>query len=116
MDEEFVKLFVMMAEMKAGLEKKIEAEQEEMLSGQDRLKQEMRSEQERKEEIDNQTLGIRSIMAVFKTQFEIVSSPNGWTDFVIASQLVASSREQRPRFFKEFQLIKLKDLKTIEKT
>ncbi|GBN12511.1 hypothetical protein AVEN_17639-1 [Araneus ventricosus] len=27
---------------------------------------------------------------VFKTQFDVVSSTNGWTDFVKASQLVAS--------------------------
>ncbi|GBL76719.1 hypothetical protein AVEN_53404-1 [Araneus ventricosus] len=30
--------------------------------------------------------------AVFKTQFDVVSSTNGWTDFVKASQLVASLR------------------------
>ncbi|GBM63785.1 hypothetical protein AVEN_171535-1 [Araneus ventricosus] len=29
---------------------------------------------------------------VFKTQFDVVSSTNGWTDFVKASQLVASLR------------------------
>ncbi|GBN21170.1 hypothetical protein AVEN_233513-1, partial [Araneus ventricosus] len=39
MDEKFEKLFAMMAEMKAGLEDKMEA-------GQDRLEQEMRSGQE----------------------------------------------------------------------
>ncbi|GBM38658.1 hypothetical protein AVEN_37454-1 [Araneus ventricosus] len=29
---------------------------------------------------------------VFKTQFDVVSSTNGWTDFVKASQLVHHSR------------------------
>ncbi|GBN11085.1 hypothetical protein AVEN_1999-1 [Araneus ventricosus] len=42
---------------------------------------------------------------IFKTQLDVVSSTNGWTDFAEASQLVASSEDQRGSFFKEFQLI-----------
>ncbi|GBM04511.1 hypothetical protein AVEN_197912-1 [Araneus ventricosus] len=49
-NEKFEKLFPMMAEMKAGLEDKIEAGQEEMRSGQERLEQEMRSGEERLEQ------------------------------------------------------------------
>ncbi|GBM01724.1 hypothetical protein AVEN_271966-1 [Araneus ventricosus] len=42
---------------------------------------------------------------VFKTQFDVVSSTNGWTDFVKASQLVTSLRGSAAEVFKEFQLI-----------
>ncbi|GBO03537.1 hypothetical protein AVEN_181766-1 [Araneus ventricosus] len=49
MDEKFVKLFAMMAEMKARLEDKIEDGQEEMKAGQEELKagqEEMKARQE----------------------------------------------------------------------
>ncbi|GBO12836.1 hypothetical protein AVEN_140525-1 [Araneus ventricosus] len=54
MDEKFEKLFAMMAEMKAVLEDKMEAGQEEMRSGQERQEPEMRSGQE---EIKSQIQG-----------------------------------------------------------
>ncbi|GBL70340.1 hypothetical protein AVEN_118221-1 [Araneus ventricosus] len=42
---------------------------------------------------------------VSKTQFNVVSSTNGWTDFVKASQLVASLRGSEAEVFKEFQMM-----------
>ncbi|GBM93981.1 hypothetical protein AVEN_22647-1 [Araneus ventricosus] len=36
---------------------------------------------------------------VFKTQFDVLSSTNGWTDFVKASQFVASLRGSAAGFF-----------------
>ncbi|GBM99378.1 hypothetical protein AVEN_112759-1 [Araneus ventricosus] len=54
MDEKFEKLFPMMAEIKAVLEDKMEAGQEKMRSGQERLEPEMRSGQE---EIKSQIQG-----------------------------------------------------------
>ncbi|GBN24789.1 hypothetical protein AVEN_98599-1 [Araneus ventricosus] len=180
MDEKFEKLFAMMAEMKAGLEDKMEAGQEEMRSGQERLEQEMRSGQEEiksqiqahtesqvaemkihvdgcigkiKEEVqcvklkiekvenevqrkieesncevqekignlerrineleESQTPDIRR--TVFKTQFDVVSSTNGWTDFVKASQLGASLRGSAAEVLQGISADKLTDLTTVEK-
>ncbi|GBM67231.1 hypothetical protein AVEN_208940-1 [Araneus ventricosus] len=100
MDKQFEKLFVMMAEMKAGqeemrvaqagleqkreagqagLEQKMEAGQEEMQSGQERI------------------------------------STNGWTDFVKASQLVASLRGSAAEVLKGIPAGKLTDPTTIKK-
>ncbi|GBN60271.1 hypothetical protein AVEN_67951-1 [Araneus ventricosus] len=164
MDEQFEKLFAMMAEMKTGqegLERKMETEQEEMRFGQERMEKrqeemkglidEVKGEVQRKideveekvqmkiedvksevkekiEEVEHKVQGkigdierrlseledrpfsflsspefmhprptIKSLTfdgltswTVFKTQFNVVSSTNGWTDFVKASQLVAS--------------------------
>ncbi|GBM84012.1 hypothetical protein AVEN_110142-1 [Araneus ventricosus] len=90
MDEKFEMLFDMMAEMKAGLENKMEA-------GQERLEQEMRFGQERLEE------------------FDVVSSTNGWTDFVKASQLVASRRGSAWEDLQGIPADNLTDLTTIEK-
>ncbi|GBM05738.1 hypothetical protein AVEN_55832-1 [Araneus ventricosus] len=42
---------------------------------------------------------------VFKIQFDVVSSTNGWMDFVKAVNLWHRSEDQQQRFFKEFQLI-----------
>ncbi|GFT55465.1 CCHC-type domain-containing protein [Nephila pilipes] len=54
-------------------------------------------------ETDSQTLDEQTSWSVFKTQFDVVSSSNGWTDRVKASQLVATlqgtelkTRRQKP--------------------
>ncbi|GBM00290.1 hypothetical protein AVEN_32637-1 [Araneus ventricosus] len=52
---------------------------------------------------------------VFKTQFHVVSSTNGWTDFVKASQLVASLRGLAAEVLQGIPADKLTDLTTIEK-
>ncbi|GBM01979.1 hypothetical protein AVEN_269578-1 [Araneus ventricosus] len=52
---------------------------------------------------------------VFKTQFDVVSSTNGWTDFVKASQLVASLRGSAAEVLQGIPAVKLTDLTTIEK-
>ncbi|GBM64669.1 hypothetical protein AVEN_183423-1 [Araneus ventricosus] len=52
---------------------------------------------------------------VFKTQFDVVSSTNGWTDFVKASQLVASLRGSAAEVLQGIPATKLTDLTTIEK-
>ncbi|GBM17504.1 hypothetical protein AVEN_48028-1 [Araneus ventricosus] len=52
---------------------------------------------------------------VFKTQFDVVSSTNGWTDFVKASQLVASLRGSAAEVLQGIPADKLTDLTTIEK-
>ncbi|GBO45639.1 hypothetical protein AVEN_139022-1 [Araneus ventricosus] len=52
---------------------------------------------------------------VFKTQFNVVSSTNGWTDFVKASQLVASLRGSAAEVLQGIPADKLIDLTTIEK-
>ncbi|GBM20041.1 hypothetical protein AVEN_77954-1 [Araneus ventricosus] len=201
MDEKFEKLFAMMAEMKANLEDKMEAGQEEMRSGQERLEQEMRSGKEEiksqiqantesqveemkihvdgcigkiEEEVQCVKLKIEKVESevqrkieesncevqekignlkrriseleerpndfpaspefisslppvkpltfdrqtswtVFKTQFDIVNSTNGWTDFVKASQLVASLRGSTAKVLQGIRADKLTDLTTIEK-
>ncbi|GBO40221.1 hypothetical protein AVEN_154252-1 [Araneus ventricosus] len=230
MDKKFEKLFAMMAEMKAGLEDKMEAGQEEMRSGQEemrsgqerleremrfgqerlekempsgqeRLEQEMRSGQEEiksqiqahtesqveemkihvdgcigkieeevqcvkliiekvqsevqrkieesncevQEKIGNLERRIRELeersnyfpaspefisfrptvkpltfdgqtsWTFFKTQFDVVSFTNGWTDFVKASQLVASLRGSAAEVLQGIPADKLTDLTTVEK-
>ncbi|GBM01572.1 hypothetical protein AVEN_220557-1 [Araneus ventricosus] len=52
---------------------------------------------------------------VFKTQFDVVNSTNGWTDFVKASQLVASLRGSAAEVLQGIPADKLTDLTTIEK-
>ncbi|GBM53914.1 hypothetical protein AVEN_64837-1 [Araneus ventricosus] len=49
------------------------------------------------------------------TQFDDVSSTNGWNDFVKASQFVASLRESVAEVLQGIPADKLTDLKTIEK-
>ncbi|GBM56792.1 hypothetical protein AVEN_38357-1 [Araneus ventricosus] len=51
---------------------------------------------------------------VFKTQFDVVSSANGWNNFVKASQLVASLRGSAAEVFQGIPSNKLSDLTTIE--
>ncbi|GBN20268.1 hypothetical protein AVEN_106506-1 [Araneus ventricosus] len=197
MDEKFEKLFAMMAEMKAGLEDKMEAGQEEMRVAPAGLEQKMEAGQEEmrsgQEEIKNQiqahvesqvdeikihvdgcigkieeevqcmkgkidkvesevqkkignlerriselearpnnfqtspelmyarstikslTFDRQTSWTVFKTQFDVVSSTNGWTDFVKASQLVASLRGSAVEVLRGIPADKLTDLTTIEK-
>ncbi|GBL53910.1 hypothetical protein AVEN_175751-1, partial [Araneus ventricosus] len=52
---------------------------------------------------------------VFKTQFDVVSSTNRWTDFVKASQLVASLRGSAAEVLQGIPADKLTDLMIIEK-
>ncbi|GBO37400.1 hypothetical protein AVEN_161382-1 [Araneus ventricosus] len=52
---------------------------------------------------------------VFKTQFNVVSSTNGWTDFVKASLLVASLRGSAAEVLQGIPADKLTDLTTVEK-
>ncbi|GBM42504.1 hypothetical protein AVEN_80020-1 [Araneus ventricosus] len=52
---------------------------------------------------------------VFKTQFDVVSSTNGWTDFVKASQCVASLWGSAAEGLQEIPAERLIDLTTIEK-
>ncbi|GBM38865.1 hypothetical protein AVEN_49732-1 [Araneus ventricosus] len=51
---------------------------------------------------------------VFKTQFDVVSSANGWNNRVKASQLVASLRETAAEVLQERPSDKLTDLTTID--
>ncbi|GBN57461.1 hypothetical protein AVEN_123855-1 [Araneus ventricosus] len=51
---------------------------------------------------------------VFKTQFDVVSCTNGWTDFVKASQLVGLSPRINLGGFSRNVANKLTDLMTIE--
>ncbi|GBM55007.1 hypothetical protein AVEN_238937-1 [Araneus ventricosus] len=51
---------------------------------------------------------------VFKTQFDVVSSANGWNNFVKASQLVAALRVSAAEVLQGIPSDKLTDLTTIE--
>ncbi|GBL98692.1 hypothetical protein AVEN_19732-1 [Araneus ventricosus] len=53
--------------------------------------------------------------SVFKTKFDVVSSTNGWSDFVKASQLVASLRGSAAEVLQGIPADKLADLTTIER-
>ncbi|GBN22572.1 hypothetical protein AVEN_56245-1 [Araneus ventricosus] len=52
---------------------------------------------------------------VFKTQFDVLRSTNGWTGPVKASQLAASLRGSATEVFQRIPAEKLTDLATIEK-
>ncbi|GBM50271.1 hypothetical protein AVEN_27029-1 [Araneus ventricosus] len=65
--------------------------------------------------IKSLTFGGQTSWTVFKTQFDVVSSTNGWTDFVKASQLVASLRGSAAEVLQGIPADKLSDLTTIEK-
>ncbi|GBM66654.1 hypothetical protein AVEN_258316-1 [Araneus ventricosus] len=163
MDEKFEKLFAMMAEMKAGLEDKMEAEKEvQCLNGKiEKVESEVqrkiegveeqvqRKIEESKGEVQEKIGNLVRIISelevrpnyfpdspefmssrptvkpltfdgqtswtVFKTQFDVVSSTNGWTDFVKASQLVASLQGSASEVLQGIPADKLIDLTTIEK-
>ncbi|GBN17970.1 hypothetical protein AVEN_161554-1 [Araneus ventricosus] len=125
MDAEFEMLLAMMKEMKAG--------QGEIRSGQERLEQEMRSGQEERNkesdpstrrepnksrtrvcQINSQIFDEQTSWTVFKTQFNVVSATNGWTDLIKASQLVASLRGSAAEVLQGIPPDKLTDLVTIE--
>ncbi|GBN76737.1 hypothetical protein AVEN_121823-1 [Araneus ventricosus] len=61
------------------------------------------------------TLDGQTSWTAFKTQFDVVRSTNGWTDFVKASQLVASLRGSATEVLQGIPSDKLTDLTTIEK-
>ncbi|GBN35643.1 hypothetical protein AVEN_96795-1 [Araneus ventricosus] len=65
--------------------------------------------------IKSLTFDRQSSWTVFKTRFDVVSSTNGWTDFVKASQLVASLRGSAAEVLQGIPADKLTDLTTIEK-
>ncbi|GBM20740.1 hypothetical protein AVEN_105967-1 [Araneus ventricosus] len=208
MDEKFEKLFAMMAEMKAGLEDKMEAGQEKMKAGQEEMKagleKEMEAGQERMEQVQEEmkdliragkeemrahvvsqvegikdhvngcigrmeeevqgvkgkieevktevhekmsdlerrlsdietrpnnfpanpeflylrptvkplTFNMLTSWTVVKTQFDVVSSTNGWMDSVKASQLVALLRGSAVEVLQGIPADKLTDLTAIEK-
>ncbi|GBN19282.1 hypothetical protein AVEN_254246-1 [Araneus ventricosus] len=62
------------------------------------------------------TFDAQTSWTVFKTQFDVVSSVNGWTDRVKASQFVASLRGSAVEGLRGIPVAKLTDLTTIEKT
>ncbi|KAF8789987.1 hypothetical protein HNY73_005077 [Argiope bruennichi] len=53
--------------------------------------------------------------SVFKTEFDVVSSSNGWTDRVKASQLVASLRGSAAEVLQGIPAGNLTDLRTVER-
>ncbi|GBM40903.1 hypothetical protein AVEN_234038-1 [Araneus ventricosus] len=61
------------------------------------------------------TFDVQTSWTVFKTQFDVISSTNGWTDFVKASQLVASLRGSAAEVLQGIPADKLTDLTIIEK-
>ncbi|GBN96833.1 hypothetical protein AVEN_68401-1 [Araneus ventricosus] len=61
------------------------------------------------------TFDVQTSWTVFKTQFHVASSTNGWTDFVKASQLVSSLRGSAAKVLQGIPVDKLTDLTTIEK-
>ncbi|GBL72996.1 hypothetical protein AVEN_128166-1 [Araneus ventricosus] len=63
--------------------------------------------------INSQTFDGQSWI-IFKTQFDVVSSTNGWTDFEKASQLVVSLRGSAAEVLQGIPADKLTDLMTIE--
>ncbi|GBL77985.1 hypothetical protein AVEN_41393-1, partial [Araneus ventricosus] len=65
--------------------------------------------------IKSLTFDGKTSWTVFKTQFAVVSSTDGWTDFVKASQLVASLRGSAAEVLQGIKADKLTDLTTIEK-
>ncbi|GBN04154.1 hypothetical protein AVEN_119020-1 [Araneus ventricosus] len=65
--------------------------------------------------IKSLTFDGRTSWTVFKTQLDVVSSTNGWTDFEKASQLVSSLRGSTAEVLQGIPADKLTDLMTIEK-
>ncbi|GBM10838.1 hypothetical protein AVEN_42103-1 [Araneus ventricosus] len=65
--------------------------------------------------IKSLTFNRQTSWTVFKTQLDVVSSTNGWTDFVKASQLVASLRGSAAEVLQGILADKLTDLTTNDK-
>ncbi|GFS86173.1 CCHC-type domain-containing protein [Nephila pilipes] len=102
------------AELLAEMKKSMEAGQEEMKKRRGKGQNEMRVHVEiptvKPLTIDGQTS-----WSVFKTQFDVVSSSNGWTDCVEASQLVASLRGSAAEVLLRIPAGNLSNLTTIER-
>ncbi|GBO34049.1 hypothetical protein AVEN_211869-1 [Araneus ventricosus] len=61
------------------------------------------------------TFDSQTSLSVFKIQFDVMKSINRWTDFMKASQLVASLRESAAEVLQLIPADKLTGLTTIEK-
>ncbi|GFS86974.1 uncharacterized protein NPIL_231571 [Nephila pilipes] len=121
------------AELLAEMKKSMEAGQEEMRIGQEEMKKGMeKGQDEMRIHVETQVEGIKracqhiptvksltfdeqTSWSVFKTQFDVVSSSNGWTGRVKASQLVASLRESAAEVLQGIPAGNLTDLTTIER-
>ncbi|GBL92744.1 hypothetical protein AVEN_119129-1 [Araneus ventricosus] len=66
-------------------------------------------------DVKSLTFDVQTSRTVLKTQFDAVSSTNGWTDRVEVSQLVASHRGSASEVLQGIPADKLTDLTTIEK-
>ncbi|GBN58534.1 hypothetical protein AVEN_166660-1 [Araneus ventricosus] len=64
--------------------------------------------------VKSRTFDGQTSWTVFKTQFDVVSSANGWNNRVKASQLVASLRGSAAEVLQRIPSDKLTDLMTIE--
>ncbi|GFU37012.1 CCHC-type domain-containing protein [Nephila pilipes] len=121
-------LLALLAEMK----KSMEAGQEEMRIGQEEMKKGMeKGRDEMRVHVETQVKGIKehvntcigkieeNIQSVKReineTQFDVVSSSNGWTGRVKASQLVASLRGSATEVLQGIPAGNLTDLTTIER-
>ncbi|GBN54176.1 hypothetical protein AVEN_86126-1 [Araneus ventricosus] len=123
-------------EMKDRMEKGQEGMKKEMRKGQEEMKNQTQSHVEKKRiskledrpinfpENPDITYSRRKVKSlkfdgqtswtVFKTQFDVVSSANGWNTRVKASQLVASLRGSAAEVLQGIHSDKLTDLMTIE--
>ncbi|GFU12613.1 retrovirus-related Pol polyprotein from transposon opus [Nephila pilipes] len=79
------------------------------------MKKSMEAEQEEIRIFKSLTFDGQTSWSVFKTQFDVVSSSNGWTDRVKASQLVASLRGSAAEVLQGIPAGNLTDLTTIER-
>ncbi|GBM28165.1 hypothetical protein AVEN_221832-1 [Araneus ventricosus] len=105
-------LLALLAEMKKSMEKG----QEEMKNGQEEMKNQIQGVKGklRKPTVKSLTFDGQTSWTVFKTQFDVVSSANGWSNFVKASQLVTSLRGSAAEVLQGIPSDKLTDLTTIE--
>ncbi|GBM12525.1 hypothetical protein AVEN_188697-1 [Araneus ventricosus] len=98
-------------EVKSEVQRKIDEVEEKV-----QMKiEDVKSEVKGKPTIKSLTFDEQTSWTVFKTQFDVVSSTNGWTDFVKASQLVASLRGSAAEVLQGIPADKLTDLTIIEK-
>ncbi|GBN11740.1 Transposon Ty3-I Gag-Pol polyprotein [Araneus ventricosus] len=119
-------LLALLAEMKKSMEKGQEEMKDRMEKGQEEMRkgqEEMRKGQEemknhpitrRKPTVKSLTFDGQTSWTVFKTQFDVVSSANGWNNRVKASQLVASLRGSAAEVLQGIPSDKLTDFMTIE--
>ncbi|GBO23987.1 hypothetical protein AVEN_270959-1 [Araneus ventricosus] len=110
-------------EVKGEVQRKIDEVEEKVQMKVEDVKTEVKGEIEEVEhkvqgkinEIERRLSELEDRPFIFKTQFNVVSSTNGWTDFVKASQLVASLRGSAAEVLQGIPADKLTDLTTIEK-